>query len=150
MKVVGIDLSTKKIAIVVTDGSSLQWLEIESSLDGGADPRRREMFNLLMVEMYEPWLTDVEACHIEDISFLRSRRNELDMSKVQGGIEYAYRTFGVPCFMWNNMTVKALFKLNRKGKEAVKSFVEKRFGVEVPSYDVADATITALYGLEHA
>lgn len=143
MKVAGIDLSTKKIAVsVLEDDKASEFLEFTAK--GQRSHDRLEELS----EKFREWVnsTEVELFFIEDISFTRNRRSELDLATVMGVvIAHIYAVGKVP-MKFNNMTVKKAFNLSRSSKQDVIKLVEKRLGVTGVSEDVADAFMVALYG----
>lgn len=143
--VAGIDLSTKKIAVAVIDGRELHWHEVlaDGTRAGDRFPKLVRGFRRLLKE---PWIGNVEFFFIEDISFLRSRKNELDMAMVQGAVMSQLELAGKTVQTCNNSTVKAAFNMMRQGKGPVQKLVEKIFNKKKLSEDVADAALVAMYG----
>lgn len=149
MSIAGIDLSTKKIAVAVIDNRELRWTEVvatgarKGARAGDRFPKLVRGFKELL---YEPWIKDVEFFFIEDISFIRSRKNELDMAMVQGAVMSQLELAGKTYQTCNNSTVKAAFNMMRQGKAAVQRLVERIFQEKGLSEDVADAALVAMYG----
>lgn len=144
MKIAGIDLSTKKIAVAVIDGQNLHWTEIVSDGRRAGDrfvPLVQGFNRLLKMS----WFRKAEVVAIEDISFLGSRKNELDMAMVQGAVMAQLELAGFTVQTCNNSTVKAAFNMMRQGKTPVQRLVEKVFSQSRLSSDVADAALVAMY-----
>jgi Holliday junction resolvasome RuvABC endonuclease subunit len=159
MIIVGIDLSTKKVAVVVlrdqpqSRKSGTRWTaakvyEIVAEGSKAADrfPDIVGKFNSFVKAQFDG-RASVWA-FIEDISFVKGRRTELDLAKVQGALEAILRVHGVGVMTVNNQTVKAAFNLSRSAKNDVVAFVREvaHIGDQKLSEDAADAAIVALYG----
>lgn len=144
--IAGIDLSTKKIAVAAIDGRKLvHWTEV-TAVGQRAGDRFPKLVHGFRKLTHEGWFRDVEVVFIEDISFIRSRKNELDMAMVQGAVMAQLELAGRTYQSCNNSTVKAAFNMMRQGKAAVRKLVEQTFGEKGLSEDVSDAVLVAMYG----
>lgn len=143
MRIIGIDLSTKKIAVslLITDGKASTF-EIKPKGARAADRFRKLMaeFRIQMDRL------DVDFVFIEDISFVRNRQSELDLAQVLGGVKEILYCLDQPFLAINNQTIKARFGKTRSAKQDIVVFVEQVVGITGLSEDQADAFLVALYG----
>jgi Holliday junction resolvasome RuvABC endonuclease subunit len=152
----GIDLSTKKISVVVLGHEEPYVVELLTEIEHGK-PKNKPLgrFVELTTQFAERLKQDymwamVERWYIESVGFVRGGRSSLDMAQVLGGVlallGQSYRDYRLV----HTMTWKAHFGIaGAKGKAAKKLAVAKvqaELGLEVPNDDVADAALVALYG----
>jgi Holliday junction resolvasome RuvABC endonuclease subunit len=149
LTIIAIDLSTKKIAIASGRGSTDFPLTTEVVADGA---RAADRFDQLM-DGFRALLNSIQpvACaFIEDISFVRGRRAELDLAKVLGGVMAHLVDAGIPYVTVNNMVWKRDLGLGGKAtKAAIAAYVAEKHGdtVEIASQDSADALCVLEWGI---
>jgi Holliday junction resolvasome RuvABC endonuclease subunit len=147
IKLIGIDLSTKKIALAVgVETVEPQFIELTAS-----EARAADRFNPLMDAFRELLrsLKPVARVFIEDISFVRNRRSELDLAQMLGGVKALLTTAGIPYVTVNNMTWKCALGLGGKAsKLAIAEYAAERWlPLEIPSQDAADALCVLEWGI---
>jgi Holliday junction resolvasome RuvABC endonuclease subunit len=148
LTLVAIDLSTKKVAIAVFDGEATVPRLIEVVASGA---RAADRFDALMANFRNRLgqLTPVGRAFIEDISFVRGRRAELDLAKVLGGVVAHLVDAGIPYVTVNNMVWKRDLGLGgRASKSDIAGYVAGRWlGLKIPSQDTADALCVLEWGI---
>ena len=152
----GVDLSTKKISVVVLGHEEPYVVELLTTMKGkksrdNAQGRFTELTASFAEYLEHDYLwAMVERWYIESVGFVRGGRSSLDMAQVLGGVlallGRAHREYRLV----HTMTWKAHFGIaGAKGKMAKQLAVAKvqaELGLEVPNDDVADAALVALYG----
>lgn len=154
---IGIDVSTKKIAVGVAAGQegctlAYSWREVEAPGDHMEDRFRglAEGFRNALEE-FKP----VDMAFVEDITFTRARQSELGLAKVLGAVEAHLADCGIPYFLVNNATWRSALGLaGRKGvtkrerKARSVAYAESELGVEAPNHDVGDALCVLRWGMD--
>lgn len=153
---IGIDLSTKKIAIAVgvapeAHELAVSWREVTAPGDYMADRFRGLVENFRSaLEQMKP----VDMAFIEDITFTRGRQTELGLAKVMGAVEAHLADCGITYLTVNNVTWKAALGLgSRKGAPAERKdrnveHAQHFWGVsENIGHDVGDALCVLEWGM---
>ncbi len=142
MRIAGVDISTKVIAVSILDPKQNTSFEIR--VKGG---RAADRFEKLIAGWRElmPTLA-LDFIFIEDISFVRKRQTELDLAQVLGGMKAVLYGLGIQFRTFNNQTIKAKFNLARSAKADTVALVEKVTGLHELSEDQSDAFLAAMYG----
>ena len=120
MRIAGIDLSTKKIAVSFLNGDDARTFEVEAKGRRSAD-RFRDLVQNFRSAMNQ---VETDIVFIEDISFVRNRQTELDLAQVLGAVKAHLYEMGRMLHTFNNQTIKAHFNLARSSKQDIVEFVE--------------------------
>jgi len=148
LRLIGLDLSTKKIAIAVYDGEGTVPRFVEVVARGRHATDRLDAL-LVNFRNQLAQLKPVWGAFIEDVSFVRSRRAELDLAQVLGGVKAHLIEAGITYIAVNNMTWKHDLGLGgRASKTNIAEYVSERWlGLVVPSQDCADALCVLEWGV---
>lgn len=149
--ILGVDVSTKKVAFAFVNGndSSLSWLEIGAS-DSDWQKRFLELMRAVRSAVCtEPRFLGIQLAVLEDISFVAPGYvgSNIGLPKMLGAVQTILDTHEICTKTVHHKILRAPLGLNGKDKLAIQTFVNEHFKTEVPSHDVADAAVAALYGL---
>lgn len=142
MRIAGIDLSTKTIAVSFLNGDDASTFEVAAKGRRSAD-RFRDLVQNFRSAMNQ---VDTDIVFIEDISFVRNRQTELDLAQVLGAVKAHLYEMGRMLHTFNNQTIKAHFNLARSSKQDIVEFVELATSLSGLTEDQADAFLVAMYG----
>lgn len=142
MRIAGIDLSTKTIAVSLLNGDEASSFEVAAKGRRSADRFRDLVQNFRSAMIHV--VTDI--VFIEDISFVRNRQSELDLAQVLGAIKEILYDMDRALHTFNNQTIKAHFNLARSSKQEVVAFVKLTTGLSELTEDQSDAFLVAMYG----
>ena len=159
---VGLDLSTKKIAIaLISDRADALWRLGWDIRDGdlytdevvAKGSHMRERFDGLLEgfrNLFET-LKPIEHVYIEDVSFVRGRQTELGLAQVLGGVRAHLLDMGIPYTTVNNMTWKRDLGLGGKAtKAAIMQHAKDIWPLVPSSQDVADALSVLEWGMQRS
>ncbi len=142
MRIAGVDISTKVIAVSVLDPKGPTSFEVKAKGRRAADRFEKLMGGWTgLMETLE-----LDFVFIEDISFSRNRQAELDLAQVLGGMKAVLYGMRRQFRTFNNQTIKAKFNLARSAKADTQALVEKVTGLKGLSEDQSDAFLAAMYG----
>jgi Holliday junction resolvasome RuvABC endonuclease subunit len=148
VKIAGIDLSTKSIAISVLGDTvhETHWTEIVSKHKTPAD-RFTQLLHGFRQALTESWIKDVETFCIEEIGFMANGRTTIDMALVMGAVLGELERRGKIVMQLHVSTIRAKFGLVRSDKKSIQRFVERAIKQKhLPTDNVADAFLVAMYG----
>jgi len=147
MRVVGIDVSTKKIACVLLDSSEFQVIEFIS---------RQKSWDQRLVELQsqfwdfvETKLSKEDSIFIEEIPFVHNRQGLIRLVHVLAMCKVAATHFNVPCTYVNVKTWKQRVVGNGNAtKKDIADKAELIYGDRVSQFsqDALDALMVATYG----
>jgi Holliday junction resolvasome RuvABC endonuclease subunit len=147
-KIAGIDVSTKSVAIAVLGAAAEDahlWTEVAAKGQRASD-RLAELVRGVNAALGEAWIKDVETFCIEEIGFVRNGRSTIDLAYVVGAMIALLELRGKIVLRFHPMTIKAKFGMARQDKKAVQRFIEGVVEQTLPTDNVADAFLVALYG----
>lgn len=142
---VGIDLSTKKLALVHVDDSGVVLTTKEIVADKLADADQR--FNELVCgfALYLDTTPDIDRVCVEGTIFHRNPRTSILLSRVLGAIQGALVLRNIPYIVVDSQVWKRGLGIGR-GKEKIREFVSARGVDDLESQDLVDALCIAWYG----
>jgi Holliday junction resolvasome RuvABC endonuclease subunit len=155
---VGIDLSTKKIAVALASACEASAWHDGTVVTYEVTAQGQHMFDRFdeLIAQFRAWFGDInreypiDHVYIEDISFVRGRQTELGLAQVLGGIKATLYGLGIPYTTVNNTTWKKGLGIGGNAKKAAIMAQVKETWKRVPeSQDTADALGILTWGTHH-
>ena len=134
--IAGIDVSTKKIAVVTLYSDNpvpVIWEAIST------EPLVAERFSDLIEQFYLYMIGhNANIAVVETIPFVQNARTALALANIEGAVRAVCSLLGIPCEQINNSVWKKTLGIGRT-KEAVAAYVEAKGGYNIVSQDAKDA-----------
>jgi Holliday junction resolvasome RuvABC endonuclease subunit len=148
VRVVGVDISTKKIAAVdLQDDGSYEGWEVKGRGRLAADRcLAADRFDQLS-SAFSEYLFDrrPEVVYVEGLAFVKSRKAIVGLSEILGAVRALCSEFGARCEVTPGYQWKIGVGIQGKKKEDVARWVSAQ-GVELGTQDLKDAYAIARYG----
>lgn len=142
MKIVGVDLSTKKISAVLMDVVPNEGWELEIKGKLAAD-----RFGLLVVGFSAYIRAEApDVVYVEGLPFVKNRDAIVGLAAILGAIRSVCAIYGVRCVVVPGHAWKKLLGIGPTKDHIAKWVADK--GLEFRSQDLADAYAIAVYGVE--